>query len=156
MSIVHVSNASELIRLNENTYDALQAIEFEAMDTGYAEFLTKDLEIFTSSDENFVVGIYQSRTGSEVIDSPYPYNEYMYILEGEIITKTVEGHSHTYRQGESFIMPKGWMGDFSISKDLKIIYAVDGINQTENLDSNHIVKINDPRIFDYDLGEYEE
>ena len=53
MSIVHVSNASELIRLNENTYDALQAIEFEAMDTGYAEFLTKDLEIFTSSDENF-------------------------------------------------------------------------------------------------------
>ena len=33
MSIVHVSNASELIRLNENTYDALQAIEFEAMDT---------------------------------------------------------------------------------------------------------------------------
>ena len=156
LSSMHFSNASELIQLNQATFDELEAMQFESTDTGYAEFSSKDLEIFTSSDENFVVGIYQSRTGSEVIDSPYPYNEYMYILEGEIVTKTVEGHSHTYRQGESFIMPKGWMGDFSISKDLKIIYAVDGINQTENLDSNHIVKINDPRIFDYDLGEYEE
>ena len=156
LSSMHFSNASELIQLNQATFDELEAMQFESTDTGYAEFSSKDLEIFTSEDQNFIVGIYQSKTGSEVIDTPYPYNEYMYILEGEIVTKKIDGHAHTYRVGESFMMPKGWMGDFSIVKDLKIIYAVDGINETENLDADHIVKINDPRVFEYDLGDFED
>lgn len=155
-SLIHVSNASDLIQLNKNTFDELQAIEFESVDTGYAEFLSKDLEIFTSNDENFIIGIYQSKVGSEIIDEPYPYNEYMYILEGEVLTKTVDGHNHIYRVGESFMIPKGWMGDFAITKDLKIIYAVDGINETENVDANYIVKINDARVFQYELGDFEE
>ena len=91
LSSMHFSNASELIQLNQATFDELEAMQFESTDTGYAEFSSKDLEIFTSEDQNFIVGIYQSKTGSEVIDTPYPIMNICIFLKAKLLQKKLMG-----------------------------------------------------------------
>ena len=61
-------------------------MEYETYDSGYAEWQASDIELFLSEDENFSVGVWKAKAGQEVMDSPYPYNTWMLIKEGEIET----------------------------------------------------------------------
>ena len=73
-------HAADLIRLVKSVFADLLNTEFEIYNAGYGELTTREYELFTSEDENFSIGIWEAKRGEEVIDTPYPYNEFMYVL----------------------------------------------------------------------------
>ena len=41
---------------------------------------------------------------------PFPYDEYVLVLAGEVTLTSDGGHSKTFGTGDSFLVPKGWTG----------------------------------------------
>jgi len=134
-------DAGELIEVNQALIEQLKAMEYEPYDSGYAEWQATDIELFSSKDENFSMGVWKAEAGQEIMDTPYPYNTWMLIKEGEIETINSNGEKNIYKEGEGFITPKGWTGTFAITKDLVIIYIYDGLDDTENGESMDLNKV---------------
>ena len=147
-------HAADLIHLDQSVFGDLNNTEFESFNEGYGELTSREYELFTSEDENFSIGIWEAKRGEEVIDTPFPYNEFMYVLFGQMVVKNSDGQT-IINPGEGFVAPKNWMGSFTITEDLAIIYAIDGLKQTKNDGPIDLVKINDARVSAYDLGNFE-
>jgi uncharacterized cupin superfamily protein len=62
----------------------------------------------------FVVTIYEAMPALINISEPYPYDEFVQVLKGEVTLTPIKGEKHTYRVGESFTVPKGWMGTWDM------------------------------------------
>ena len=45
----------------------------------------------------------------------YPLDEFVYVLEGEVVTVDADGTRHEFHAGDAFIIPKGWAG----TRDMK-------------------------------------
>src|SRR5262245_37124215 len=45
----------------------------------------------------------------------YPLDEFVYVLEGEVVTVDADGTRHEFHAGNAFIIPKGWAG----TRDMK-------------------------------------
>ncbi len=148
-------HAADLIHLDQRVFVELINTEFETYNAGYGELTTREYELFTSEDENFSIGIWEAKRGEEVIDTPYPYNEFMYVLFGQVVVTNSDGQTNIFNPGQGFITPKDWMGSLTITEDLAIIYAIDGLKQTKNDTPIDLVKINDARVSAYDLGDFE-
>jgi len=148
-------HAADLIHLDQSVFGDLNNTEFESFNEGYGELTSREYELFTSEDENFSIGIWEAKRGEEVIDTPFPYNEFMYVLFGQMVVKNSDGQTIIINPGEGFVAPKNWMGSFTITEDLAIIYAIDGLKQTKNDGPIDLVKINDARVSAYDLGDFE-
>jgi len=148
-------HAADLIHLDQSVFEDLINTEFESYNAGYGELTVREYELFTSEDENFSIGIWEAKRGEEVIDTPYPYNEFMYVLFGQMVVKNSDGQTIIFNPGQGFVTPKDWMGSITITEDLAIIYAIDGLKQTKNDGHIDLVKINDARVSAYDLGDFE-
>jgi uncharacterized cupin superfamily protein len=62
----------------------------------------------------FVVTIYEAMPALIDISEPYPYDEFVQVLQGEVTLTPAKGRKQTYRVGESFTVPKGWMGTWDM------------------------------------------
>ncbi|SVA49829.1 uncharacterized protein METZ01_LOCUS102683 [marine metagenome] len=148
-------HAADLTHLDKSVFADLINTEFESYNAGYGELTVREYELFTSEDENFSIGIWEAKRGEEVMDTPYPYNEFMYVLFGQMVIKNSDGQDIIINPGQGFITPKDWMGSLTITEDLAIIYAIDGLKGTKNAGPINSVKINDARVSVYDLGDFE-
>ena len=62
----------------------------------------------------FVVTIYEAMPALIDISEPYPYDEFVQVLQGEVTLTPIKGRKQTYRVGESFTVPKAWMGTWDM------------------------------------------
>ncbi len=62
----------------------------------------------------FVVTIYEAQPALIDISTPYPYDEFVLVLEGEVTLSATEGEKRTYRAGDSFVVPKGSTGTWNM------------------------------------------
>ncbi len=62
----------------------------------------------------FVVVLYESEAAVIDVSYPFPYDEYVLVLEGEVILTSTSGERRRYSVGESFVVPKGWMGTWDM------------------------------------------
>jgi uncharacterized cupin superfamily protein len=60
------------------------------------------------------VTIYESMPAVIDVNYPFPYDEFVLVLEGEVTLTDKEGNAQTYREGDSFTVPKGWMGTWDM------------------------------------------
>ena len=60
------------------------------------------------------VTIYESAAAVIDVSEPFPYDEFVVVLEGEVILTDLEGNAQTYREGDSFTVPKGWRGTWDM------------------------------------------
>lgn len=60
------------------------------------------------------VAIYESMPAVIDVSSPFPYDEFVLVLEGEVTLTDLEGKAQTYRVGDSFTVPKGWKGTWDM------------------------------------------
>ena len=44
------------------------------------------------------------------VSAPFPYDEYVLVLSGEVTLTSDAGYSQTFAKGDSFLVPKGWTG----------------------------------------------
>ena len=63
----------------------------------------------------FVVELYASPPAVVEIDAPFPYDEFVRILDGELVLTPVDGQAVTHGPGEAVLVPKGFMGTCSTS-----------------------------------------
>ena len=62
----------------------------------------------------FVVVLYESEAALIDVSYPFPYDEYVLVLEGEVILTSTSGDQQRYGVGDSFVVPKGWMGTWNM------------------------------------------
>lgn len=73
----------------------------------------------------FVVTIYEAMPALIDISEPYPYDEYVQVLEGEVTLTPIDGEEQTYRVGDNFTVPKGWMGTWHMPVKFREMIVVE-------------------------------
>jgi uncharacterized cupin superfamily protein len=51
----------------------------------------------------------------------YPKDEFIYILEGTVTTTDSDGTKHEFHAGDTFVLPKGWVGLWDMKTHFKKI-----------------------------------
>ena len=72
LSLIMTSSLYGLELIDESSIESLRSMSYEEYDSGYGLWDSADLELFVSKDENFSVGLWKSKAGSEEINTPYP------------------------------------------------------------------------------------
>ena len=97
--------------------DELRQMELESIPPFPAEIV---LEGESENWENvihqghFVVSVFEASPAVIDISEPFPYDEFVLVLEGEVTLTNVDGGKQTYKQGETFLVPKGWLGTWDM------------------------------------------
>jgi uncharacterized cupin superfamily protein len=63
---------------------------------------------------DFVVAVFEASAADIEVSEPFPYDEFVMVLEGEVILTAVGGEKKTYQAGETFLLPKGWVGTWAM------------------------------------------
>jgi uncharacterized cupin superfamily protein len=51
----------------------------------------------------------------------YPLDEFVYVLEGDLVTVDADGARHEFHPGDAFVIPKGWAGLWDMKTRFKKI-----------------------------------
>ncbi len=62
----------------------------------------------------FVVALYEAMPAVIDISEPYPYDEYVRVLEGRVVLTSSEGERQSYEAGDAFLVPVGWTGTWEM------------------------------------------
>jgi len=74
---------------------------------------------------DFVVAVFAASPAIIDINEPFPYDEFVLVLEGEVTLTNIDGGTRTYKQGETFLVPKGWMGTWDMPVRYREMIIVD-------------------------------
>lgn len=67
---------------------------------------------YTDPSRQFMAGIWRSEPGKWRVS--YTEEEYCHMLEGVSVICSDEGHSITVKAGDSFVMPRGFVGSWEV------------------------------------------
>ena len=73
----------------------------------------------------FVVALYEAMPAIIDIPEPYPYDEYVRVLEGSVVLTSSEGERQSYEAGDAFLVPVGWTGTWEMSTRFRELIIVD-------------------------------
>ena len=77
-----------------------------------------DLIEYRSTDRKFTVALWESGPGILKTDG-YPHDEYCLVLEGHLIITNQSGRREEFGPGDTFVIPKGWVGTWNMTTRLK-------------------------------------
>jgi uncharacterized cupin superfamily protein len=77
---------------------------------------------YTDASQKFSAGIWHSEIGKWKIS--YTEEEYCQILEGTSVITDSDGQAVTVSQGESLIVPSGFVGTWEVVKPTRKIYVI--------------------------------
>jgi uncharacterized cupin superfamily protein len=64
------------------------------------------------------VALWESEPGGlQAFD--YPLDEFVYVLEGHLVTTDADGTRREFHPGDAFVMPKGWAGTWDMKTRFK-------------------------------------
>ena len=73
---------------------------------------------------DIVVEVYEAGPGKFRVDGA-PYDEFIHILEGELVLEGADGTRAEYRAGDWLILPKGWVGTWENKGHYRELIAVE-------------------------------
>ncbi|MCZ7472695.1 MULTISPECIES: cupin domain-containing protein [Rhizobium/Agrobacterium group] len=73
--------------------------------------------------DNVRAGIWEGETGPFAIKS-HPYDEYCTITAGELLVTDANGNEQVFGPGDSFALPKGFVGVWDVRKRLRKNYFI--------------------------------
>jgi len=53
----------------------------------------------------------------------YPKDEFIYVLEGSVVTTDSDGTNHEFHAGDAFVLPKGWVGLWDMKTHFEKIFV---------------------------------
>jgi len=74
---------------------------------------------------DYVIALFAASPAIINVDGPFPYDEFVQVLEGEVTLTNVDGESATYRQGDTFLVPKGWIGTWDMPFEYREMIIVE-------------------------------
>ena len=60
--------------------------------------------------EELIAEVYEDDAYNMTVAEPFPHDEYIYVLSGELILTDTAGVERTYAAGDSLVIPKGFTG----------------------------------------------
>ena len=73
----------------------------------------------------FVVALYEAMPAVIDISEPYPYDEYVRVLEGSVVLTSSEGERQSYEAGDAFLVPVGWTGTWEMPTRFRELIIID-------------------------------
>lgn len=73
----------------------------------------------------FVVALYEAMPAVIDISEPYPYDEYVRVLEGSVVLTSSEGERQSYEAGDAFLVPVGWTGTWEMPTHFRELIIID-------------------------------
>ena len=73
----------------------------------------------------FVVALYEAMPAVIDISEPYPYDEYVRVLEGNVVLTSSEGERQSYEAGDAFLVPVGWTGTWEMPARFRELIIID-------------------------------
>jgi uncharacterized cupin superfamily protein len=85
--------------------------------------IQKEIGVFENDEKNMFVGMWQS---SEFLSemSPFPFHEFVQLLEGEVVISETDGTVNTFKAGDTFFIPKGTVCQWQVIKPILKYYAI--------------------------------
>ena len=77
---------------------------------------------YRSTDRKFTVALWESGPGILKTDG-YPHDEYCLVLEGHLIITNQSGRREEFGPGDTFVIPKGWVGTWNMMTRFKKQYV---------------------------------
>lgn len=117
--------APEVLPLNA---EELRGIKLESIAPFPAEMVLK------GESENWervlhqgdvVVAIFEAKPAVIEINDPFPYDEFVLILEGQVTLTHIDGEKQTYKAGETFLVPKGWLGTWDMPDNYREMIVIE-------------------------------
>jgi uncharacterized cupin superfamily protein len=87
--------------------------EFAPYEPEIGDLIARTNDYFYSQDENFGLGIWESKPGSQTY-TDLGYHELMFIMEGTITMTDPDGTTQTFGAGEGIVLPKGYYGTLTV------------------------------------------
>ncbi|MDH3440254.1 MAG: cupin domain-containing protein [Gammaproteobacteria bacterium] len=97
--------------------DKMRAMELESIPPFPAEIVLEGESQNWESvlhQGDFVVSVYEAAPAVIDVSDPFPYDEFVLVLEGEVTLTNVDGRTATYKVGDTFLVPKGWLGTWDM------------------------------------------
>ena len=97
--------------------DKMRAMELESIPPFPAEMILEgENENWESvlHEGDFVVSVYAAGPAVIEVSDPFPYDEFVLVLDGEVTLTNVDGGTQTYKMGDTFLVPKGWLGTWDM------------------------------------------
>jgi uncharacterized cupin superfamily protein len=106
--------ATEVLQLDA---ESLNAIELESFEPWPDSFIVSGVSEHSAKDlyrGEFVASLYEAKP--VVLDISFPYNidEFVWVLDGELILTHVDGRSESYVKGDTLLVPKGFKGTWEM------------------------------------------
>jgi uncharacterized cupin superfamily protein len=83
----------------------------------------RDSPLFTNDSNNMFVGMWDS-TAFESEMRPFPSNEFVQLLEGEVTITEENGNAHLFKAGDAFFIPMGTVCQWHVKDYIKKYYAI--------------------------------
>ena len=100
----------------------LQTLAKKNFTKGEGLLNTKEELIFNNKDDSFSIGTWESKDGS--VFSQWPYDEFMYVISGQILMTDKNGIRTVIDPNEGIVVPAGWEGDFSVPNNVVKIWSI--------------------------------
>ncbi len=117
--------APEALQLDAERFNA---VELEALEP-FPEFL-----VVSGKSEHWekvlhhgevVVSLYAAKPALLKINVPFPYDEFVWVLDGELTLTDVDGRTETYVAGDTLLVPKGFKGMWEMRGDYRELVVIE-------------------------------
>ncbi|MEM7564560.1 MAG: cupin domain-containing protein [Pseudomonadota bacterium] len=102
ISLVDSNTPTEALLSKPGTYLG-EAFTFEERHTG--EVVVK-------------VGVWEAGAGKFEIQD-FPFTEYVLMISGQVVVSELDGVSRSFGAGDTFVIPKGWSGEWDVKQRMK-------------------------------------
>lgn len=72
-----------------------------------------------------VVAIYEAKSALIDISDPFPYDEFVLVLEGQVTLTHIDGEKQTYKAGKTFLVPKGFLGTWDMPGNYRELIVIE-------------------------------
>ncbi len=78
-------------------------------------------------NEEIVVLVYENEGSFTLhIDDPYPFDQFIQVLNGRTILTGKDGKAEEFVVGDSFVLPKGFLGSWQLLDDYRELCVIEG------------------------------
>ena len=119
----HAAASKSLVRLDGDRLGGNNLGEFEPYEPENGNLIARGHTFFISADENFSLGVWETKPGELSIPEPYLEDELMYVLDGKIVLIDDQGNREECVAGEGVVLLRGWTGTFPVPEGARKVWV---------------------------------
>lgn len=87
-------------------------------------------ELFSGA---FVVVVWETQDGGTLLLKDYPFDQYVQVLHGSTTLKSTAGFSRSFVTGDSFVVPRGFKGTWTLSEGFRELLIIESKTLKEGI-----------------------